>query len=58
MIQVGDRERVLWIDFDRAKTLPEDTALTRKQEELLAWEVEMMDYFAYALVCLPLDAEP
>lgn len=28
MIQFGDRERVLWIDFARAETSPESTALT------------------------------
>lgn len=50
-VHVGDRERLLLIDFDRARTIPEDAAPTRKQEELLAFEVELIDYFAsYALV--------
>ena len=51
MIQLGDRERLLWIDFDRADTFPEDTALTPKGEELIAWEAAMMNYLAVALVC-------
>ena len=53
MLQLGDRERLLLIDFDRADTFPEDTALSSKGEELISWEVAMMNYLAVALVCFP-----
>lgn len=46
-------ERVLWVDFDRAKTLPENGLLTHKQAYLLAMETAMMDEFANTLVCEP-----
>jgi hypothetical protein len=50
MIQAGKYERVLWIDFDRANTFPEDVALTPRQNKWVAEEAEIMNYFAYALV--------
>lgn len=36
----GDKERLLWIDFDRASTLPLDRALTQREEQLFSAELE------------------
>ena len=53
MIQAGKYERVLWIDFDMANTFSEETPLTPRAKGWIAEEVKMMNYFAYALVCMP-----
>ncbi|RAL13347.1 uncharacterized protein BO97DRAFT_477223 [Aspergillus homomorphus CBS 101889] len=49
MICSGEKERVLWIDFDVARLFPEDKPLTERQEEMFAWDVGMMDCFAKAM---------
>ena len=48
MVVPGNPDRVLWIDFDRAQTFSK--ALTERQQGWFDEEVEMMDYFAKALV--------
>lgn len=48
MVVPGNSDRVLWIDFDWAQTF--SACLTRRQEEWFAEEVDMMEYFAQALV--------
>lgn len=56
MISVGDsgeKDRVLWVDFDSAQTLPED-ALTERQKTWIKREVNLMKYFVDARVGLRL----
>jgi hypothetical protein len=49
MMVVSDR--VLWIDFDTAQTLPENKPLTQRQQQWMESEIQRMDYFVYGLVC-------
>lgn len=44
--------RVVWIDFDKAQTLPEDQPLTARNEKWLRLDIDLMQYFAENLVCL------
>lgn len=46
------RERILWIDFDSSMTFPENVELTPRQATWVREEVEMVDYFAKAMVRL------
>lgn len=48
MVVPGDPERILWIDFDRAQTYSGE--LTPRQQKRFDHEVELVDYFAKALV--------
>ena len=52
MVQAGKYERLLCIDFDSANTFSEETPLPPGAKGWIAEEVEMMNYFAYALVCM------
>jgi hypothetical protein len=51
MVVSGKPDRVLWIDFDTAQTLPENKSLTQRQQEWMESEILRMDYFVYGLVC-------
>ena len=51
MVVSGKPDRVLWIDFDTAQTLPENKPLTQRQHEWMELEILRMDYFVYGLVC-------
>jgi hypothetical protein len=51
MVVSGKPDRVLWIDFDSAQTLPENEALTPMQQKWMWMEILRMDYFVKALVC-------
>ena len=48
MVTSGHPDRVLWIDFDRAKLLP--TTLTPRQQKSVDEEFEFVDEFFTALV--------
>lgn len=48
----GQKGRALWIDFDKAQTLPKDQPLTARNEKWFRLEVDLMQYFAENLVCL------
>lgn len=48
MVVHRDGERIPWIDFDRAQTYSEE--LTPRQQKRFDHEVELVDYFAKALV--------
>jgi tRNA A-37 threonylcarbamoyl transferase component Bud32 len=45
----GESDRVLWVDFGRAQTIPEDP-LTQRREEWLQDEVKLVEYFVNSLV--------
>ena len=51
MVVSGKPDRVLWIDFDSAQTLPENKPFTQRQQEWMESEILRMDYFVYGLVC-------
>src|SRR5271156_2801957 len=51
MVVSGKPDRVLWIDFDSAQTLPENKPLTLRQQEWMTTEIQRMDYFINGLVC-------
>jgi hypothetical protein len=51
MVVSGKPDRVLWIDFDSAQTLPENKPPTKWQQEWMELEIQRMDYFVYGLVC-------
>src|SRR5271154_5509458 len=51
MVVSGKPDRVLWIDFDSAQTLPENKPLTPMQQEWVEMEILRMDYFVKGLVC-------
>jgi hypothetical protein len=51
MVISGKPDRVLWIDFDSAQTLPENKPLIQRQQEWMELEIQRMDYFVYGLVC-------
>lgn len=38
-------DRILWVDFDSAQTLPEDAVLTPRQEMWFREELALMDEF-------------
>ncbi|PKY03227.1 hypothetical protein P168DRAFT_291359 [Aspergillus campestris IBT 28561] len=45
----GERDRVLWIDFDSAQTFAEGDSLSSRQRQWVGDEVELVDYFVDAL---------
>jgi hypothetical protein len=51
MVVSGEPDRVLWIDFDSAQTLPENEPLTSRQQKWVTMEIQSMDYFVDGLVC-------
>jgi tRNA A-37 threonylcarbamoyl transferase component Bud32 len=51
MVASGEPDRVLWIDFDSAQTLPENEPLTPMQQKWVTVETLRMDYFVNGLVC-------
>jgi len=51
LVVSGKSDRVLWIDFDSAQTLPENEALTPMQQKWMWMEILRMDYFVKGLVC-------
>lgn len=42
----GEEDRVLWVDFDSAQTLPEDTLTERQRRGLsgrsISWNISLM----------------
>jgi tRNA A-37 threonylcarbamoyl transferase component Bud32 len=51
MVVSGKPDRVLWIDFDSAQTLPENDLLTPRQQKWMVREIQRMDHFVNGLVC-------
>jgi hypothetical protein len=51
MVVSGKPDRVLWIDFDSAQTLPENEPLTPMQQGWVEMDILRMDYFVKGLVC-------
>ncbi|PYI31876.1 hypothetical protein BP00DRAFT_435746 [Aspergillus indologenus CBS 114.80] len=45
MVCLGGQERVLWIDFDVSRTLPEDKSLTEEQQRWFDLEARLMNSF-------------
>jgi hypothetical protein len=51
MVVSGEPDRVLWIDFGSAQTLPENKPLTPIQQKWVTTETLSIDYFVNGLVC-------
>jgi hypothetical protein len=51
MVVSGKPDRVLWIDFNSAQTLPENDLLTPRQQKWMVREIQRMDHFVNGLVC-------
>jgi hypothetical protein len=49
---VSDKpDRLFWIDFNSAQTLPENKTLTPRQQNWMEGEIQRMDYFVNGPAC-------
>jgi hypothetical protein len=55
LIVPGDRERVVWIDFDVAIVYPNNTCIGEKGRRRIEFETEVVESFGQLLVRLRLD---
>jgi tRNA A-37 threonylcarbamoyl transferase component Bud32 len=56
MVDSSKSDKVVWLDFDRARTL-DDTRLSDREKELIYDEQACMRAFQSLVVCNPLHAE-